>query len=347
MTKETEFNPKEVLDRKILEILRALNESMPVARYPKLNFVPMGLFEEGDYLDRPLLFQKSTGWFFLSYFVKQIEKEDLVLGLVRKRYDLNSWEYLSRIENHTRMVRAYSLSFKRSCLFPDEMADFARKLPFGSFLQIETVKGFQALGIFSGTSDGEIELKFGYDLHDGRLKDLSMNLLKSWERDWEDESRVSHGIMMKRYKLSNCRKLSLLELNDGVSGINDIPSFDQISEVPKSIEKASMNALINGNLSAVEIIFDCEKVSTVFCKGKNAYDGQEYSGFFGDDVVSHFEKYADTEYGEDNEHRKGGYRYSLNGREYDISIRIEHQEPGGYRIRLKTPNIVRKCVKLL
>lgn len=303
MTKETEFDPDEMMEREIVKILEGIKD-MYTPTYPKLDHAPLALYNEKDYLGQPLLFIKDiSDYYFISYFVKQVDSGDLVLGTARKP-SAKGWKYITRIEGFTRLIESMSLCVRSSCSVPAEMPDFLRNLPMGSFLQIDLAEGVQALGIYRGFESGKLHLAFGFDQDTGQYEDLSEVDFR--KRDMGQEARPV--TMKTEFELDECRRISLLQLTEGISGIDGIPDNRQ----GRLVSDHLLCKLVSGPFSSMNIEFDRFRLTTSFRIGEKLVEGPCYSSFAAHPTMSGLKIFAGLDQAEDYDSQEGSFTFETN-----------------------------------
>ena len=325
MTKEIEFDKDEVLKRKILQMLQEINDSF-LPLYPKLDYTPMALYEAKEYQGCPLLFTKRVWYHFLAYYVHQLESGALILGLARKRNG-RKWEYISTIDNFTRLVDTYSLSTKESCSFKDDLAGFVDSLPVGSFLQIGTKNGIKSLGIFRGYEQGQVKLTFGFDSKTGEFEELHDVSFEEGEMGEE----VSAGFMNTSFTLDQCRRIDLLQIRGGVTGLDGLPDPDSARKAHIILETI-MKTFIERRYTSVKILYRRGGLTVCYMQGKEEYGEVHYSDSVAAPFLCRLKIFAGLDQAEHERDQHGKFKYKLNDAPYSMKLRIEYPEIGSYDI---------------
>lgn len=327
MGEQIEFNRDEMIEEKMREILRDIRGSL-TPRFPKLDYAPMALYDEGEYTGRPLLFINHRSYYFISYFVEQSNPDDIVLGVARKRSG-NGWAYISRIENFTRLIYSLSLSDKRSCSVQSAMPGFLGELPEGSFLKIDSAEDVQHLGLYQGYESGKLRLAFAFDSDSNDYEDLSE--VEFQKRDMGEEVRP--GTMKTEFELRRCRSISLMQLGDGISSIEGIPDPNG-SRGAKTVLKKLMDRLLSGPFSSMNIEFDRYRMRTSYASGDKTIEASCYSSFTADSLLSSVKMLARLDQAEGQESQEGRFIYESGDLRRPVEILIDYPETGSYRIRI-------------
>ncbi len=318
------FDKQEMLKNLAIEALDELLDSFTLT-YPYLDYTSIHSYDEKEISGSPMLFELHD-YYFVGYFINS--KSDMEVAVTRSMIG-DDFKYHDCFREIPPYAHALSLSSTKTYSSVLDITQCLSTLPFGSFIQITDVNGIQSIGFFQGFSSGNIRLAFGYDLDAGIYENTQKFSLYKREN-----LHNYYSFPEKKYCVTLCKKIQLLETKEGISSASLILTHEQHSKISSETTDEIMNLLSTRRSSEIIVSFDCIRGRVLHSINKKITQVSTFPGAISGSILCRFKILASLDQAERDETQRGSFAYSLSDEEQKIQIEITYPEPGCYSISL-------------